>query len=62
VTAAVRRIVGILCCIAGAIWFTQGIGVLHGSFMTGQATWTVIGIVVFLAGLALLVRRGRRPA
>jgi LPXTG-motif cell wall-anchored protein len=45
----------------GAIWFSQGINVLPGSFMTGQVRWAVYGGVAVLAGFAmLLVARRRR--
>jgi uncharacterized membrane protein YhiD involved in acid resistance len=43
--------------VVGAVWFTQGIGVLKGSFMTGDSVWTVIGILCVFAGLVLLVFR-----
>jgi hypothetical protein len=62
------RIVGVaigivLACLA-AIWTLQGLGVLTGdSFMVGDRTWSVIGVVVFLIGLAIAGfswRRGRK--
>jgi hypothetical protein len=34
-------IVGVLLLVFGCIWFLQGIGVLPGSFMTGQIRWAV---------------------
>jgi hypothetical protein len=40
----------------GWVWILQGIGVLRGSFMTGQAMWTAIGaILVMVAGLLLVI-------
>jgi hypothetical protein len=44
------------------VWIGQGIGTIHGSFMTGQAIWAVIGAVVLAIGIALLsgVARARR--
>ena len=54
-----RMIIGIVLVAIGAVWFFQGIGVIHGSFMTGQVLWAVIGAVsVFLGGS--LVRGSRR--
>ncbi|HEX4359637.1 MAG TPA: hypothetical protein VH141_19040 [Pseudonocardia sp.] len=47
-------VVGVLCVLIGALWFLQGIGVVGGSFMTGSKLWLFIGVVVVLAGLALL--------
>ena len=46
----------------GGVWFLQGIGVLPGSFMTGQTKWAVIGAVAFVAGLVLLIASRRRRA
>jgi len=52
---------GIVLVVVGGVWFTQGIGVLHGSPMTGEATWTIIGAIVVIVGLAFLARAaGRR--
>jgi uncharacterized membrane protein HdeD (DUF308 family) len=44
------------------VWIGQGIGLIHGSFMTGEAVWAVIGAVALLFGASLLVgaRRARR--
>jgi hypothetical protein len=41
---------------AGTVWIIQGVGALHGSFMTGSPTWLWIGIAVAAAGLALCLR------
>ena len=51
----VRRIIGIVLVAVGAVWIAQGSGVLHGSFMTGEGLWTVIGIVAVLFGVSLLI-------
>ncbi len=53
-----RVVIGVIAILIGIVWFFQGIGVLHGSFMTGEAIWAVIGVVAVLVGLALL--RGAR--
>ncbi len=56
-----RAILGALCVIAGAIWIAQGSGALHGSSMTGEGVWTIIGIVFVVVGAALVIssRRAR---
>jgi hypothetical protein len=51
----VRRIVGVVLVAIGGVWIAQGSGALHGSFMTGEALWTVIGILAVLFGIALLL-------
>ncbi len=53
---------GVLLALAGGIWALQGAGVLGGSAMSGNATWTIIGIPVAAAGALLAslgVARGR---
>jgi hypothetical protein len=55
----IRRIIGVVLVAIGAVWIAQGSGVLHGSFMTGQGLWTVIGVVAVLFGVALLVGAAR---
>jgi hypothetical protein len=49
-----RRVVGGLLVVAGAVWLGQGLGLIHGSSMTGNTFWAVAGAVCVVAGLALL--------
>jgi glucose dehydrogenase len=53
----VRRIVGVVLVLVGAVWFAQGINVLGGSPMTGNAFWAVVGLPMMIVGVLLL-----RPA
>jgi hypothetical protein len=55
-----RRAIGIALLLIGAVWFLQGIGVIEGSFMTGEALWAIIGVVCVVAGAALLLRPPKR--
>jgi len=50
-----RGIAGAVLCLVGAVWIAQGTDALHGSGMSGQTQWAVIGGVVVVVGLALLV-------
>lgn len=50
---------GLVCVVAGAVFFFQGIGVIGGSFMTNSTTWAVIGPLLVLAGLGLLAAARR---
>ena len=50
----VKTIVGVAMLLAGILWTLQGASILGGSVMSGQSQWLYIGIVVGLAGLALL--------
>jgi hypothetical protein len=52
----IRRTIGIVLLVVGAVWFFQGIGVIEGSFMTGEAIWAVIGAACAGAGLVLVFR------
>jgi len=53
---------GVVFVLIGAVWTLQGANLLGGSSMSGSRMWLVIGIVVIAAGVALLVRFGRRPS
>jgi len=55
----VLGIIGSLLILSGVVWFFQGIGVIPGSFMTGEDFWAVAGILAVIAGVAL-VRNWRR--
>ena len=57
---ATLKIVGVLLVVLGGIWFLQGIGVLPGSFMSGQIRWAVYGGIAIAAGVSLLVAARRR--
>ena len=46
-------IVGGLVALVGAVWLLQGIGILPGSFMTGQAFWAVMGAICLVVGGSL---------
>ena len=56
----VLLILGGLMILVGAVWSLQGIGVLPGSLMTGQAFWAIMGAVLLAVGV-LLVLAGIRP-
>jgi hypothetical protein len=55
-------VAGALLDLAGTVWLLQGIGVLPGSFMTGQTEWAVYGALTIVAGMALIVYANRRRA
>ena len=50
-----RRIIGVVLVGIGAVWFGQGIGVIKGSFMTGEVLWAIIGAVAIFLGASILV-------
>ena len=57
----VLGIIGVLACVVGAIWIGQGLGLLPGSFMSGQRQWAARGAVLLVVGLLLAWRAWRRP-
>ena len=40
--------------VIGVVWIGQGIGLIGGSFMTGEAFWAVAGVFLILMAGALL--------
>ena len=54
------NIVGGFLAFAGTVWLLQGIGLLPGSFMTGQTKWAVIGGAAFCVGIVTLIFANRR--
>jgi hypothetical protein len=57
----VRRVVGALLCLTGAVWIGQGTNLIEGSSMTGSTFWAVTGAVCVAAGLFLLGWPWRQP-
>ena len=57
---SVLTIVGLILVAFGLIWILQGIGVLPGSFMSGQPKWALIGSVTALCGVGLAAAARRR--
>jgi hypothetical protein len=55
----VLLILGGLMFLMGGVWLLQGVGLLPGSFMTGQLFWAVMGAVLLAVG-GLLVLVGFR--
>jgi hypothetical protein len=49
-----RGVAGALLSVTGAVWIAQGTNVLHGSGMSGEGRWAVIGVVTLVVGVALL--------
>jgi hypothetical protein len=54
VRRSLLTVLAVLCDVTGGVWILQGIGVLPGSFMTGQVMWAAIGAVLLLVSGLLL--------
>ena len=61
----VRGLLGLAFGVTGIVWILQGTNVVHGSFMSGNGTYTVLGVVVLVLGIVLMAWawriRGRQP-
>jgi hypothetical protein len=45
-----RLLVAVLFAVVGTIWVGQGLGVIPGSFMTGDRFWAVAGAAAIAIG------------
>jgi hypothetical protein len=54
--------VGIVVTCFGVLWALQGFGVVGGSPMSNTTTWSIIGPIVALVGIAIAAygARGRK--
>ncbi|MER8501247.1 hypothetical protein NKJ72_09475 [Mesorhizobium sp. M0045] len=55
----IKNLLALIVLAIGVLWTLQGIGVIGGSFMTGQSQWLYVGIVTALVGLAGLAWANR---
>ncbi len=53
-------VVGVLMIAVGVVWTLQGTDVVGGSSMSGHHVWAVVGVILIVAGLAV-VAAGARP-
>ena len=47
-----RLVIALLIAGVGLVWALQGLGMLPGSFMSGDPTWTVLGAGLIAAAVA----------
>ena len=47
-------VLGVAALAIGGLWIGQGLGLIPGSFMTGDRTWFYIGLVIALVGIVLV--------
>lgn len=52
--------IGVIIGLVGLLWSLQGFGVVSGSPMSNTVTWSIIGPIVFIAGILVAVRGYRR--
>ena len=51
----VLLIIGGLMALVGGVWLLQGVGILPGSFMTGQSFWAIMGAIFLAVGGPLVL-------
>jgi hypothetical protein len=54
------NVAAVLLVVTGTTWVLQGVGVLPGSFMSGQAQWAIYGGGAVIVGAGLAVAANRR--
>lgn len=62
--AKVRWSLIVVLAAVGVVWLGQGIGMISGSFMSGDPLWAIIGAVMLVAAAVLTVaaRRAANPS
>lgn len=53
-------VLGVVIALFGVLFTLQGVGKVQGSFMSNTTTWTVLGPIIALTGLALVIVGRRR--
>jgi hypothetical protein len=51
---------GVIALLLGLFWAGQGLGLIPGTFMTGNRMWFYIGAVLGVAGIVLIILGLRR--
>jgi hypothetical protein len=46
----IGNLLALLVLAIGVLWSLQGLGLVQGSFMTGQKQWLYIGLVTIVVG------------
>lgn len=54
------RIIGVIFVLVGILWTLQGLNIVHGSVMSGNSTFVIVGPIVAVVGLILLLLAGAR--
>ena len=60
--AAIVMLVGVFFALAGLVFALQGFGVVGGSPMSNTTTWSVLGPIIAVVGIAVAIAgwRGRK--
>ena len=55
-----RIVIAVIVALLGAVWFSQGIGILPGELMNGSLFWAIVGAALVAVGVALGAAEWRR--
>jgi hypothetical protein len=53
-------VIGVIALAVGILWTLQGLNVVHGSVMSGNTTFVVVGPILGVIGLVLVAIGARR--
>ena len=55
-------VIGVIVALFGLLWALQGFGVVGGSPMSNTTTWSILGPIIALMGIAVAIAatRGRK--
>ncbi len=56
-----RLAIAIVLGVVGTVWIGQGMGILPGSFMTGDRFWAIAGLITVGVGVYIAWDTLRRP-
>jgi hypothetical protein len=48
-------VLGVIVALFGLLFTLQGVGIVGGSPMTGTTTWSVLGPIIAIVGIALAI-------
>ena len=54
-------LLGVVVALFGLLFALQGFGVVGGSPMSNTTTWSVLGPIIALIGIAIAIAGARRP-
>ncbi len=55
----IKRAVGLVLLLLGALFTFQGLGYLEGSPMTGKSFWAIAGPIIAVIGVVLIIVSAR---
>jgi amino acid transporter len=60
VKTPVVTVIGVVIALLGLLFALQGFGVIGGSAMSNTSTWSILGPIILIVGVAIVVVSRRR--